>query len=304
MTITLGLVVAYAVPDEHERLLDLHLTRIGRHTTVPYLIHGSTNRAGFRCGRRLAACPKVRLHELPSTSLTGADEHSYYLEQLIPRAFAAGASHVAILHVDSFPIRDGWVEACVSHLSPACPFVTTDGVDTACLLFSRDFYEAHRPPLLLSAVRLESAAYKAFVRATGVAIRHSGTGFAFTAYERGLCWHALPRSAGEPLGASVYANRLFHLKGAQSLARQLRHDPRVQPTAGVPWILRRTGRRRFEQILGEVRRLIPAPVRPIVRARLARPLERLIDGPRHAWHATERDQLLANPDAFIDALTG
>ena len=137
MTITLGLVVAYAVLDEHERLLDLHSTRIGRHTTVPYLIHGSTNRAGFRCGRRLAACPKVRLHELPSTSLTGADEHSYYLEQLIPRAFAAGASHVAILHVDSFPIRDGWVEACVSHLSPACPFVTTDGVDTACLLFSR-----------------------------------------------------------------------------------------------------------------------------------------------------------------------
>jgi hypothetical protein len=307
MTIDLAIVVVYMVSDGNEPLLDLHLARIDRHTTVPYAIYGSATRLPSSCRRRLEEHSRVRLQEFPPTPLRGAEEHTYYLDRLVGRAIAGGASHIAILHVDSFPIRDGWVEALSGRLSDSCVFVTMEAVNTACLLFTRAFYLAHRPPFLLSEAEEQSPGYAAFVRETGLHLHHSGTGFAFTAHQEGLSWSTMRQSSrGGPTDAAVYEDLVFHLKGALSLAhlvQQARRSSEVPPRQ-VPGVLSTLGSSRFEGFLRGARAVIPPRFRRQLRARLGGPIGSLVDEPRLRWHTQTRDRLLEDSDAFIEQLRG
>jgi hypothetical protein len=307
MTIALGIVVAYMVGDGGEGLLDVHLDRIERHTRVPYVIHGSATRLIASSRLRLEQHPQVRLHDLPPTSLRGAEEHSGYLEPLVAHAIADGATHIAILHVDSFPVRDGWVETLVGTLSNAVAFATIEGIDTACLVFHRDFYLEHRPSFLVARETQRSAAYAAFRRSTGVQLHHSGTGFGFEAHQRHLSWHSMrATSRDRSSGAAIYDDAVFHLKGALSLTRQLEQGGRSPETSARtrPGSLGRLGSRRFERILRAARAVVPSRLREKVRARFPGSASRFIDEPRVLWHAQARDRLLADPDGFIEQLRG
>lgn len=117
---TLGIVVVYQVREENERLLDLHLSMIDRHTRVPYTIYGTANKLPARLREKLEAHTHVTICDFPTTDLTGSMEHSYYLDRLVKVATDAGVSHVATLHVDSFPIRSDWVEVLTETLSRPC----------------------------------------------------------------------------------------------------------------------------------------------------------------------------------------
>ena len=219
----LGISVVYMVREGNDRLLDLHLEYIGRNTPVPYAVYGCVNRLAPALRGRLAACPDVAALDLPATHLRKSEEHANYLEQLIAAALADGATHVAVLHVDSFPVRSGWVEDLAGQLSPSRPFaaaVRDSRLDrkpfTAGMLIAGDFLRDRRPRFLLDDAERTSAAYRRYRRRC----RHhpdSGVGYGFLAFREGLDWLPLERSnRGEDHRhfGSIYGDTFFHLGAA------------------------------------------------------------------------------------------
>jgi hypothetical protein len=297
----LAILVVFMVSEENEKLLELHLARIEQHTTGPYTIYGSSNRLLPQFIQRLRQNIRIKLYELPPTDMRGSDEHSYYLEQLLERAIDDGASHVAILHVDSFPIRDGWVEELSAKLSPSCAFATTDTINTGCLLFQRDFYLNYRPTLLLSAEERESVDYKKYCRAVEQPV-HSGIGYGFRAYQNGLSWYNMCASfdPATPDGPAIYDDLLFHLRGAMRLSNARSRRP--------PLLVRWLGHSRFERLLRIIRARTPEQIRLFVQSNFRPGVRFLVDQPRIEWQSktlvSAQDQLFQDPVSYIDQLRG
>jgi hypothetical protein len=251
----------------------------------------------------LEARREVRLLDLPTTELRGSAEHSYYLERLVAAAIADGATHLVTLHVDSFPIRDGWVEELVAHLS-GCAFVSIGGINTACLFCPSEFVVEHRPSFLPSSADLESARFQAYLAAVEPP-RHSGMGYGFAAWQNGLDWHLLPEttSTSAPAGATVHGDLVFHLEGAVRLVSP--GATGVPGRAGISDIL---GYRRFERLFAMARALLPTALRRALHTRFSGPFDTLIDGPRARLDAARmrsaRELFLADPDAYIERMRG
>lgn len=214
----LGIVVVYLVSEENEKLLDLHLKQIERYTKVPYTIYGSANRLLPQFLHKLQQHPKVKMCECPTTDLRGAEEHCFYLEHLVKEAIEDGVSHIVTLHVDSFPIRSGWVEELANKLSNSCMLATvTFGAYTACLFFHRGFYLKHHPTFLLSETERFSEKYMQFLEEFEH-ILHSGIGYCFKAYSEGFTCYLLRRTnkSNTRYGffSNIYDDIIFHLGGA------------------------------------------------------------------------------------------
>ena len=109
----LGIVVVYQASMEHAELFNIHLNQIDRCTDVPYTIYAAANRSTPEIRALLADRPRVRICNCPSTDLRGLWEHSFYLEELVKTAVEDGVTHIAVLHMDSFPILPGWVHYLV-----------------------------------------------------------------------------------------------------------------------------------------------------------------------------------------------
>jgi hypothetical protein len=214
----LGIVVVYLFDEEDEPLLDLHLSQIEKHTQVPFVIYGSANRLAPRFRERLALHPKVQICECPDTDLRGDQEHSYYLDHLVTIAFEDNASHIVSLHLDSFPISSGWAEALASKLSASCVFATVERINTACLFFHRDFYRRYHPTFLLSEAERAEPQYQQYLMEHDP-FTHSGIGYGFMAYSKGLSWYYLRSQNGSD--SSVYGlvheDMIFHLGGVVRL---------------------------------------------------------------------------------------
>jgi hypothetical protein len=299
MTVRLGIVVVYMAEDDQQALLELHLGRIARHTAVPYTIHGVAARLAPGCRQRLEQSPNLRLHDLAPTELRRSGEHSYYLEQLVRAAVDDGATHVVTLHLDSFPVRDGWVDALVGTLSDSCAFATIEGINTACLLFHRDFYHRYRPAFRLTPAEQASRQVESYVRERRPH-RHSGVGYGLRAWENGMRWHEMRVSGGraDASGDAIYDDLIFHLGGAMRLTGV--------PVREMPGLVRQLGPTRFESILRVMRMIAPQPLRRWLRVWLKSGLAALIDRPRSEWRSEamimRSARLLANPDVYIEAL--
>ena len=202
----LAAVVVYMVAKENDRLLDLHLERIEKHTYAPYTIYGSVNRLLPQFRRKLESYPRARVFEFPPTEHRSAHEHSYYLERLVRIAIDEGATHVVTMHVDSFPVRDGWDAECASRLTEDCPVVTLEDEFTACLFFSREFYLGQSPRFLPSDEELESREFKEYLR-VHAKYPHSGIGYLHAASASGR--YAELTTPGNQL----YDDLVFHFRG-------------------------------------------------------------------------------------------
>ena len=297
----LGLVVVYLVSEGNEGLLDLHLERIARHTRMPHTIYAAAARLRPDLRERLAARPGVRICTLAPTAERKSAEHAHYLERLSEIALEDGASHVAMLHVDSFPIRDGWDETLASSLTPERPFAAAvrdlavdDKPFTACLFSGAEFLRRWQPRLLLSDAERRSATYRRYRR------RHphhpdSGVGFGLLAFRHGLEWVRLERTnRGEDHGhfGAIHGDLVFHL-GAASWRRK-DFPARREPTAALAL------RRRLAAV---GRRLLPRPAREPLKSALgslapALDIERKYDGNEAAFAAV-RDRLLEDPEGYL-----
>jgi hypothetical protein len=208
----LGIVVVYLVAEEDGDLLDLHLRQIEKNTRSPYIIYGTANRLLPQFRERLAQHPQVRISECPTTEHRGGTEHAHYLEHLIRVAVEDGASHIVILHVDSFPVRTGWEEELAAKLTASCVFVTIEHANTACVFFHRDFYVRYCPTLLLSKDEKASPAYQQYLEKFNTR-DHSGVGYGFKAYIEELTWEYLPVSTNIRGHGQIYGDMIFHLVG-------------------------------------------------------------------------------------------
>jgi hypothetical protein len=225
----LGIAVVYLVSEENGPLLDLHLRQIERFTTVPYTIYASINRLRPEFQGILEKNPKVKVCDCAPTDLRGALEHAYYLEHLIQRAIQDGVTHVAILHIDSFPVKTGWIEELAERLSEKRPYAAVETAYTAGLFFPSSFYLDYHPTLQLSETEKASASYQKFVGVYAPIEGDSGIGYLYRAYLDGLDYYRLPRTskaAGNALGM-LYDDLIFHLTASVLLGTQQAKKPSV-----------------------------------------------------------------------------
>ena len=215
-----------------------------------------------------------------------------------------GATHVATLHVDSFPVRSDWVEAIAGRLESGDAFaaVERDGVHdrkprTACIFMPSAFFLRYRPTLRLDGEVRASAAYRRYSRA----FRHvddSGVGYGFLAFREGLPWWRLTRSnRGEDHHhfGSVHGDLVFHLSGA------------AWEKKGVPGAIGSDPAMRARQALAPaLRRLLPERVRRLAKATTARHVPALDVDRMYARHeeafAEVRRRRFEDPDAYLSFL--
>jgi hypothetical protein len=297
----LGIVVVYQVREGNEKLLDLHLSMIDRHTAVPYTIYGSANKLPGQLRAKLDAHPRVTICDFSTADLSGSLEHSYYLDRLVKAAVDDNASHVATLHVDSFPIRSDWVQVLAGTLSASTPLaavVLDKATDykphTSCLFFSREFYLEHRPTFRLTDAERATDTYARYSRQ----FPHkwdSGVGYGYRAFEAGLTWHPLTRSTKgrDRFGiANTYGDLIFHLGGAIRFTEPTpKHDSPPARTNLVSTIQRSgVGMLRQSAVLKAVARQIGRKIDP---ERYETPQQVLAQSTR---------ELFSNPDAFLERL--
>lgn len=294
----LGIVVVYLFGAEHEPLFDLHLRQIEKYTQIPYVIYCSVNRLAPKYRQRLAEYPQVRTFEFPPTELRGMHEHSYYLDQLIRIAVDDGATHVATLHLDSFPIRMGWIEELATRLTDTCVIATVDRISTACLVFGRDFYLRYRPTMLVSeSVQTTPRCRNYFRTFKPIELQHSGIGYGFAAFANDLSWYYLPLTASYNDYGCIYDDMIFHLVGTMSIPASTTLGADTTPSLLSRGLIRAVA----VSIM-----VLPWHLRQRLRWRFARWYDRMIDQPRNAiekpYHDAVVRELLQAPDAFLDQL--
>ena len=211
----LGILNNYLVNERDEKLLDLHLDQIERHTGVPYTIYATVNGLLPQFRVKMERHHRVKICECPTAHLPIGQDHAFYLEHLIKTAIEDGCTHIVILHVDSFPVRSDWVEELAGKLSESYVFAAPYyGAYTACLFFQRDFYLKYRPTFFIPEDERSSEKYKMFCKKFEH-IPHAGAGYLFKAYSEGLSWYPLRESNKGNVHygyiCSIYDDLIFHL---------------------------------------------------------------------------------------------
>ncbi len=322
----LGIAVVYLVSKRNEPLLDLHLRQIEENTEVPYTIYAAVNhllpvfREKLEQHPRVKVCPCVpyesgsgllrqdveRAATLGLPAVASKYEHSFYLEQLIQQAIEDGVTHIAMLHVDSFPIRPGWASELAQRLSGPCVLagVTRDSeVDykplTAGILYHRDFYVRYQPRLLLSQQEFDSEGYQRYSQACPH-VTDSGYGYGYTMFENDLTWSALTRSnrgGNHILFASIHGDTIFHLHAAAYVERTktVGFTNPGTPTNSAPGHSRRVGRSLVRAVLPEALR---RRIKDSLPQRFRAPQEY---AHRQAWER-ERKRLFDDPADYLTYL--
>lgn len=228
----LAILVVYLVRDDAELpLLALHLDRIRRHTSIPYTLYACINRATPAADAAVRAAPNVVICDVEPTDERGSREHAYYLDAMMARARADGASHIVTLDVDSFPIDDRWVEVLAAAMpdeSGVVAILRAENGDTAlphpsCTMLRRDFLDRYEPSF--SPDSDLTPEFRQFLRTTQQS-GDTGIRIGYTLTTEGLPWGKLLRTNTVDvhyLMAGLYSDVVFHL-GAGARATLFRKD--------------------------------------------------------------------------------
>ncbi len=222
---TLAILVVYFLrSDDDLPILELHLDRIERHTTTPFVVYGVANRVSNAARRQLKSRPWVRLCEVAPTEMRGSREHGYYLDALTELAFADGFDRIVTLDVDSFPISDDWVATLCRAAPPetgVAGILRVENGDSmlphpSCVTIPAAFFERYRPSFSPDSDRTDQ--FRRFLRTTGQA-GDTGLGLAYTLWSHDLAWGKVERTNAvdlHPIIAGIYGDCVFHLAGVAS----------------------------------------------------------------------------------------
>ncbi len=302
----LAIAVVYLIHGEDGPLLDLHLSQIERNTTVPYRIYAAVNRLQPQFRQLLGARPEVEICDCEPTRHRGVREHSHYLTQLVDRALADGASHVALLHVDSFPIKPDWAQELDGKLKPGVELAAValreigDEVipRTICLFCPRDFYDTYTRVGSLAELPQGHWLYRNY-RKLRPGPDDPGDPYGFALHNLQLGWHRMLRTNAVEhhyvLGG-IYDDLVFHLGAA---ARKRKGFVSPGPAGGGG------PRRSIVRRMGSA--VVPHRVRTAIPDRIRRvwspsQVARAEEGQR-AFESI-RARLLADPQGYIDYLRG
>ena len=215
------LVVYYLKDNDDIALLELHCSRVQRHTHVPYTIYATASRCSAEARAYISAQPNLELIDIPVTDFRSSAEHGYYLDALLTVALAGDASHVCTLDVDSFPLSDDWIDIVHASIDPVSGLTgvlrsengDTDLAHPSCIMATRTFFERFQPTFAPFPPRTD--AFRAFLRATG---QSADTAIDLVArlWAADLNWGRLLRSNQENphyLMAGIYSDAIFHLGG-------------------------------------------------------------------------------------------
>ena len=119
----LGIVIIYYVNKDNERLLDIHLDQIEKNTEVPYTIYGCVQDLWPEFQKKLGMRRHVNIIDIPNIKAARLIEVTSYQDSLVRHAVDDGSSHIALFHVDSFPVQPGWAKKMAEKLSDSCVLV-------------------------------------------------------------------------------------------------------------------------------------------------------------------------------------
>jgi hypothetical protein len=205
----LAIIVIYLFDETSEVLLDIHLNSFRKFTKSNYTIYAAVNRLSKEQKEKLKKYGEVKQCAIPTTDLRGGEEHAYYLDHLAKIAIQDGSTHIAALHLDSFPVRSNWDRTLKALTDQTSTCVVLEEAYTACLFFPKEFYLSHQPTF---ATIQNDPSYLEFLKEYSL-VNHSGTPFMFKSFTNKRPWHVLYESSSHNFG-KIYGGLIFHLGGA------------------------------------------------------------------------------------------
>lgn len=282
----LAFLVVYVFDTDSKRLFDYHLSRIRRHTSVPFKIFAAANKLSPELRAYVAGQPEIELVECVVPRDWGVrEEHSHCLSVLAAHAMEEDYSHFMTLHLDSFPIRDGWVKVLVEDDGERPVKCVVPNGYSAGLLWTREFYETYEPPMLVPDEERVSERFAAFT-AEYPDFDHveTGLGYIYTAWKNGVEWRQIRTDADR----KIYDGMMFHLVAGTWRTRTEALSIKKGPLIAILWFVTRI-----------FLRLVPREKRSAVREFFVDKDEMGRDGtPR-----TKREELaslLRDPDDFVE----
>jgi len=231
--IKLGIIVVYLVDDDNEKLLDIHLNQLKENTSSSFTIYAGINLLNPRFLDKLNEHNFIRTiiceeYVGPDDTKRGAKEHSHYLSQLINIAINDGASHIAIFHPDSFPVRKNWDYKYLDLLTDDIELISIFPHMTGFMLFSVLIYKKYNPYLLPSDEEQISRDWRKFEKYINTKnLVESGMGFAYQIFSNGKKWlnfsDIFDKNSSHLYG-EYFDNSIFHLGSASDYKNRTRRN--------------------------------------------------------------------------------
>jgi hypothetical protein len=285
----IAFLVVYVFNDDHLRLFQIHLERIRRHTSVPFKIFGAGHKLSGKVRAHVERQPEIELFDLPVPKSFGVrQEHAFCLEELTKRAMAEGFTHFMALHLDSFPLRDDWLDNLLASLEEGAALATlVPNGFSAGLLWTRDFQEHCKPRMLVPSESRDTPEFKAFTAAyPDIDHVETGLGYIWRAWELGLPWRAL-RTDEE---RKIYDDLLYHMVGAT-----------FRTWIPVQKIRNEVSYRALWRVVGPISRFLPPGGRDAVRRRFIDPDRMTRDGSMRSKEEEIQD-LMDDPVGYLTEL--
>jgi hypothetical protein len=215
----LGIVVVYLLREGDERFLEIHLDYILKYTNCPYRIYGVPLRLSDKALHILESSKMVTLCDCEPTNERGGTENTHYLVQLIDHAIKDQCTHLALFHVDSFPIRPDWAQRMLGKMEQGFSLVAIRRDEdsdykphSSFMFFPASYYLDYHPKFRLTSEETNDVSYMAYWKEFPH-IWDTGHGIGFNLYMNHLPWHPLLRSnrhEDHPTLVGIYEDTIFH----------------------------------------------------------------------------------------------
>ena len=286
---TTAILVTYVFEDKHLPLFRLHLERIRKHSGDDVRIYAAVNRLPQHLREEVAAQPDIKciICDEVDADLRGREEHAACITALARRAAADGCDLFVTLHLDSFPVADGWIDQIRSHLERGHVLaVMVPHCYTACMAWTDAFFETGTPEFILSEQAKATETYARF-QADYPAYNtfDSGLGYIVHAWQHDRTWAEIAPDSDHLFGGGM----VFHLVAGIrfSSAKYVKVDPN-----STAWRVRR--------MIGPIWDRLPPGLREKIRRPFANADYTTYFGSA-AEKQTQLEALLSDPDSYIAA---